>query len=205
MTWITDPIDGTDYFKDDLPHFGTIHGLYHKDTCVAGAIYNVKKDIMCIATLDGYKHVGKEDKVDSGVIYLGFSNQPREDIITCFKKEFPENKIVIFPDYYDPLITTHVFEGVWDGIFVESWSRHDLAAAPIMALMTGTNFTDHKGNDYSFIDPMLESRKLNSKQFEIIYSMPTVIAKPGIHERMLNVLKPFKEELDMIQKQGQLF
>ncbi len=203
---LIDPIDGTSGFAKGRPVFGTIIGIYEKGRNVAGVEYNVMREKMCVATERGMEYFGTEKKRKNHIYYgvWGTVDKRIEDAVyNALKKEFKSYKIFgkDSKDYskkYDIMVKAWVFNGVIDGLVSLRWSRHDIAASPIMARLSGVKITNHRGEPYEAIDFSLEEKRYKSKDRNWIYSCPIVIGKPSIHKRLLKALAPFRKELDRI-------
>jgi fructose-1,6-bisphosphatase/inositol monophosphatase family enzyme len=203
---LIDPIDGTSGFAKGFPVFGTIIGIYENGRNVAGVECNVMRDKMCVATEKGMEYIGMEEKKKNHIYYgvWGTVEKGIEDaVFNSLKKEFKGYKIFgkdpkDYSKKYDIMVKAWVFNGFIDGLVSLRWSRHDIAASPIMARLSGVKITNHRGEPYDMIDFSLEERRYKSKDREWIYSCPIVIGRPAIHKRLLNALAPFRKELDKI-------
>jgi fructose-1,6-bisphosphatase/inositol monophosphatase family enzyme len=203
---LIDPIDGTLGFSKGLPIFGTIIGIYENGRNVAGVEYNVRRNKMCIATKNGMEYLGEEKKRKRS-IYFGdwgiVDKKTTSAVKSALRKEFKEFRIigeckVDYTEQYDVLVKAMVFNELLDGLVVLKWSRHDIAASPIMAKLSGVKITNHRGKPYNIIDFRLEEKRYKSNDKDWIYSCPVIIAKPNIHARLLKALQPFRKELDGI-------
>lgn len=207
---VTDPIDCTLGFIKNLDNFGSIIGIYENGLCVGGAECNATNKTIYIAThKNGFKRIGPDDIAVSNTIYIeepknfhtifGMKDGSKlnKQITSAFKDEFPNvNFITHQPNV---LNKCRVFSGKYLGMFHGTWSRHDLAAAPILAKETNCYLSDHNGNLFEPVNFYDEFKKYSTKDNQVIYSQPTVIAQNKlIYDKMMNVLSNFKKELDIV-------
>lgn len=202
---VMDPIDGTYAFSQGRPTFGTIISVYVDGKNIGGVEYNVMKDVMYVGTIGtGFQRIGKRLK-PKRMLYLGsllLDKDLAEKIRTSVRKEFKSTKFATFSEY-DILSKCMVCEGDWEGIFVPTWSLHDLGPIFLFGELTGTKVTDHRGREIRF-DPIKELNKYNDGRRDVVYSQPVIIAKPKIHKKMMKALKPFWKEFDAIMEKGKV-
>jgi fructose-1,6-bisphosphatase/inositol monophosphatase family enzyme len=207
---VTDPIDCTLGFTKGLSNFGSIIGIYSDGMCIAGAESNAKTKTTYTATYNSdFKRYGPKENLLENTIYIEAPNNFKdvfgkkegqilnEMITEQFKKAFPDVNLII----HEPnvLNKARVFSKGYLGLFHGTWSRHDLAAAPIFARKTNSYLSDHNGNSFEPVDFENEFKKYNTKENVVVYSIPTIIASDKrVYEKMLNVLLPFKKELDFV-------
>jgi fructose-1,6-bisphosphatase/inositol monophosphatase family enzyme len=208
---VTDPIDCTLGFTKGLGNFGSIIGIYENGLCIAGAECNATNKIIYFATQkNGFKRFGPDDIAPINTIYIeepknfhtvfgpDEGSKLNQRISNAFKAEFPNLNFIT----HEPNVLNkcRVFSGKYLGMFHGTWSRHDLAAAPILAKTTNCYLSDHNGNSFEPVDFMDEFRKYSAKDNVVIYSQPTVIAQNKmVYDRMMKVLSNFKKELDVVK------
>ncbi len=202
---LVDPNDCTKGYGNGDDNFGPIIGLYALGFNIAGAECNAVKGIKYLASLkQGFHRIGPEEDVPKGAIYIespSITKYINEGIEESVAEMFPEHKEknLIICRQSNVLNKSRVFSGQYDALIHTEWARHDLAAAPIFSNKTGVLFTDHDGNSYEPVDFEEEVRRYNDGSKKVVYSNPVVIAKPKIHEKVLEALMPFKKELDAIK------
>lgn len=218
---VADPIDCTLGFTkfdskkvghpENSENFGTIIGIYENGINVAGSESLAVKGTIYVATLGkGLRRIGPDDEASSNTIYLErpdnlidvFGKEKgdllNERITRAFKEAFPGVNFIIHKPHV--LNKCRVFSDKYLGVFHATWSRHDLAAAPIMSKTTGSYLSDHNGERFEPVDFLEEFKKYATKSNVVIYSLPTVIAKSKeVYEKMLKVLSEFKHELDAVR------
>lgn len=206
---LIDPLDGTKSFKEHLPRFGPVIGVYVNRRNIAGVEYNVLKDRMYLGThTTGFELLGDEmfelygysREVPAEAIYIGGSLREvpgfHDHLAELVDKEFPHNPIIINKqDVHNRTRAMHV----WSVFFHAGLARHDIAAAPLFAELTNTKLTDHRGKSYDVLDPLVELAKYTDGRKAIVYSNPVLVTQPGYFEGMLRVLNNFKEALDRKQ------
>jgi len=208
---VSDPIDCTLGFTQNLANFGTIIGIYDNGINVAGSECNAVTGTIYVATLKaGFKRYGPEDDAAENTIYLEAPNNLKEvfgekegtelndRIASAFREAFQGVNFVIHKP--NVLNKCRVFSGRYLGLFHATWSRHDLAAAPILAATTGSHLSDHTGTRFEPVDFLEEFKKYATKSNRVIYSLPAVIAKDReVYEKMLQVLSEFERELNKVR------
>lgn len=199
---VIDPLDCSKSYKERLPNFGPIIGIYENGENVAGIEYNVLKELKYVTIKDGkFERIGDEEDIPKDAIYLE-GRVPGDDsfahkLAVFVKEEFPDNPLVI--NSQNVLNKARVFDGKWKVFFHAGLARHDIATVPIFAKLTGVKATDHNGVPYKFLNPEMEIKKYQTGRKECIYTNPIVVSHPDYHERFLKVLSQFKKELDMKQ------
>lgn len=198
-----DPLDCTKSYRDRLPNFGPIIGVYRQGRNIAGIEYNVMGNIKYVATeYTDFERLGPKEEIVEDAIYLesklSGSDSLAHRLAKFVKEEFPDNPLVI--NSQNVLNKARVFNGDWKVFFHAGLARHDIAAVPIFSRFTNARATDHNGLPYHLLDPVLEIKKYNTGKSEHIYSNPILVSQPEYHDRFLNVLHRFRKELDKIQK-----
>jgi len=213
---VLDPLDGTLSFKQGLPCFGPIIGVYDNGKNIAGVTYNVMKDIMYVGTESGFERMSVRDTavIDARYNALIDANDDtiKDTICVGGNIPIPQYKEVLkaripreFPGHpvrfrvQDVINKDRVFDGSWTAYFHVALAWHDIAAAPLFGKLTGCYVTDHNGVPYDSLnaDEILRKYDLGTK--EQIYSYPVIIAKPEAHAKMMNVVAEFKDELDKVK------
>lgn len=200
---LIDPLDCTKSYRDRLPNFGPIIGIYRQRRNVAGIEYNVMGGIKYVATEHtGFERFGPKEEIPKDAIYIeskvSGSDSLAHRLAESVREEFPDNHIVI--NSQNVLNKVRVFDGNWKVFFHAGLARHDISAVPIFSRLTGARATDHNGVPYQLLDPELEIEKYKTGKSEHIYSNPILISQPEYHDRFLRVLHRFRKELDAIQE-----
>lgn len=205
---LTDPLDATKHFRNGLPRFGPIIGVYEQGRNIAGIEYNVLQDLLYVGVSGtSLERIGsQEDSWAERVIYIGgkVSGCPnfKSDLGEKLRHLFPDNPIIAKSDEHDVLHRARVCEGRWAVYFHAGQGRHDIAAAPIFGELTSTNVTDHNGVHYDFLDAELEVEKYKTKQNDVVSASTILVAKEPYFEAMLKALEPYKPQLDRRQVPG---
>lgn len=210
---VIDPVDGTLCFSKSTkekvyPGFGIIIGVYDNGRNIGSVVYNTMRDVMFLATEQGFERIGSENPFRDVVFISGSSTVPghpefTSDIERLAKEAFPGNPIVVLKhgqfELQDVLNHVRPCDGSWSAYFHAGIALHDIAALPLFGEMTGTLVTDHNGVPQGNFDPWRELRKYQVGSHESLYSHPTIVAKPEYHERMLRLFERFKDGLDKKQ------
>lgn len=207
---VIDPLDGTTSFSKSTkekvyPGFGSINGIYENGRNVAGAVHNTVRDVMYVASEQGFERFGEEQPLKDVIFVSGSSSMPihpdfNSDVERLLKEAFPDNPVVVLKDgqfaLQDCLNHTRPCDKVWAAYFHAGLAWHDISHLPLFGELTGTKVTDHNGVPMGNFDPWKELKKYQVGTHAALYTHPTLVAQPQYHDKMLRIFERFKDNLD---------
>ncbi|MEO8398673.1 MAG: inositol monophosphatase family protein [Ignavibacteriaceae bacterium] len=178
--WVIDPLDGTTNFAHGLPIFSVSIGVQKNGETIAGAIYDVMRDVVYSSEKGGGAFadsekifVGENDKLLHSVLVTGFPYNVAdvEDFIFENFENFTRKSRGIRRLGSAAIDLCYVAKGVFDGYWETQLHPWDLCAGKLIVEEAGGIVTDFKGNE---ID---------------IYSNQVLAANKFIHKRMKEIIK----------------
>lgn len=178
--WVIDPLDGTTNFAHGLPIFSVSIGLMKKNEIVAGAVYDVMKDIMYFSEKGSGSFAGEKKLKVSSTDQLALSF-----LVTGFPYNLVENPDNVFERFTAmtkksravrrlgsaAIDFCYVASGVFDGFWEVSLFPWDMCAGKLILEEAGGIVTDFNGNE---ID---------------IFSKQILASNKKIHQQMIDGLK----------------
>jgi len=178
--WVVDPLDGTTNFAHKLPIFSVSIGLQKNGETIAGAVYDVMRNVLYAAELGSGATANYETiKVSSN------DNLSHSLLVTGFPYNKAENPDKVFGRFIAFIksargvrrlgsaaidfcyVASGVFDGFWE-VYLNPW---DICAGKLIAEEAGGIVTDFDGNQ---ID---------------IYSKRILASNSKIHKAMIDVMK----------------
>ena len=152
--WIVDPIDGTTNFVHGLPLFGVSIGLQHRNTMLAGVIYDPMSRELFVATKGGGAHlngkrirVSPTRRVSQSLLSTGFStnflkhDQPYLRWFQTFQRRSRGVRRLGSTVY----CLAAVAAGRMDGFYERDLWPWDMAAGILLVEEAGGRVTDLQG------------------------------------------------------------
>lgn len=177
--WVIDPLDGTTNFAHGLPIFSVSIGLQKKGKTIAGAVYDVMRDVMYAAESGSgafannvKMSVSKEKSISHSVLVTGFPYNVNEnpdkaferfEIMTRNSRAVRRLGSAAIDFCY---VASGVFEGFWE-VYLHPW---DICAGKLLVEEAGGKVSDFSGAD---ID-------INSKQI--------LASNNSVHAEMIELL-----------------
>lgn len=179
--WIIDPLDGTTNFAHGLPFFSVSVALTYKNEVIAGAVYDVMRDIMFSAEKgSGAFENGKRIKVSSN------TELEKSFLVTGFPYEFDDEQETIFHLFKSFILKSravrrlgsaaldmcYVATGIFDGFWESSLNAWDICGAKIIIEEAGGEVLDYKGNPLEInigkLKVLATNKCITKKMLEII-------------------------------------
>lgn len=172
--WVIDPLDGTSNFAHGLPIFSVSIGLQKNNITVAGAIYDVMRDVVYSA------EIGSGAFANEKRICVSNTNQlSRSMLVTGFPYDVKDNPEFAF-ERFEILtrnaravrrlgsaaidfcyVASGVFEGFWE-VHLHPW---DICAGKLLVEEAGGDVSDFDGAEINiYSKKILATNKLIKKQ-----------------------------------------
>lgn len=178
--WVIDPLDGTTNFAHGLPIFSVSIGVMQKDEIIAGAVYDVMKDVLYYSEKGSGSFAGEKKLKVSSTDQLANSF-----LVTGFPYNLVENPDNVFERFISMIKKSravrrlgsaaidfcYVASGVFDGFWEVSLFPWDMCAGKLILEEAGGLITDFTGNE---ID---------------IFSKQILASNKKIHQQMIDGLK----------------
>ncbi len=177
--WIIDPLDGTNNFAHQIPHFAVSIAYYRAGVAQVGAIYNPARDEMFTAVRGGGAHL------DGKAVAVCESESLAQTLIGCGfyydRGEMMRNTLATVEEFFShdihgirrfgtaSLDLCQVGCGHFGGFFEYQLSPWDFAAGRLFVEEAGGNVSDAKGNPLELkVGSVVASNgKLHDKMIEI--------------------------------------
>lgn len=179
--WVIDPLDGTTNFAHSLPIFAVSIGVMKGKEIIAGAVYDIMRDIMYSAEKGSGSFLNKTQKLSVSKN----DNLRKSFLVTGFPyniEENPDNTIELFISFLKKVRAVrrlgsaaidlcYVANGVFDGFWEVHLNPWDICAGKLILEEAGGKVTDFNGNE---ID---------------IFSKKFLSSNGYLHKEMLNVIQ----------------
>ncbi|MGE4157966.1 MAG: inositol monophosphatase [Planctomycetota bacterium] len=182
LTWIVDPLDGTNNFLHGVPHWAVSIGATYKGIPVVGVIHHPPMGELFSARLgDGADLNGRRIRV-SGVrrfpealLATGFSYDEGEALRRSIKmfQAFQDHGQTLRRPGAAALDLAYVAAGRFDGYWESGLKPWDCAAGIVLVKEAGGTVSDYAGRPYEIGDNDI------------------LVSNGALHEEMLRRLKPF--------------
>lgn len=180
--WVIDPLDGTSNFAHGLPIFSVSIGLQKNNETIAGAIYDVMRDVIYSAEL------GSGAFANEKRIFVSITNQlSRSMLVTGFPYNVSDNPDFAF-ERFEILtrnaravrrlgsaaidfcyVASGVFEGFWE-VYLHPW---DICAGKLLVEEAGGDVSDFEGKKISiYSKKILATNKLIKRQMVDLLNFP---------------------------------
>jgi myo-inositol-1(or 4)-monophosphatase len=161
--WHVDPLDGTTNFAHGYPCFCVSIGLSHRDTLIAGVVYNpIYNELFAAArgegsTLNGRKiHVSKVATLGTSLLCTGFPVHKRfANPNIHFYWDFTQRSHGVRRDGSAALDLACVAAGRFDGFWEFGLKTWDTAAGVLLIEEAGGRVTDFSGQPYPLGGPVI--------------------------------------------------
>ncbi|MFO7711281.1 MAG: inositol monophosphatase family protein [Candidatus Woesearchaeota archaeon] len=178
---VIDPLDCTKGFHEGKGNYGSFIAIYEKGICIAGMDLHIPSRQFLMGSSEIKSTIEKEK---TGFFYAEIPERTknREELINRLN----ELGMPIKSEAH-VLNKAYTFLGKYEGLLHSCWSYHDLAAAPLFGRLTGYKVTDAKGQEFEPLD----FKRVSGMYPNNAYSVPVVIARPELHEKVINAIKDF--------------
>jgi myo-inositol-1(or 4)-monophosphatase len=157
ITWVIDPLDGTNNFIHGFPQFCVSIGVMHNNRVEHGVIFDPLRDELFTASrgngaqLNNRKiRVSKATSIGGALIGTSYRDQDAAHLFD-FLKNLSQNSSGARHAGSAALDLAYVAAGRLDGVFAYGLKMWDMAAGSLMIREAGGLITDFKGQE-SFIE-----------------------------------------------------
>jgi myo-inositol-1(or 4)-monophosphatase len=164
--WVIDPLDGTTNFAHGLPIFSVSIGIMKDENIIAGAVYDVMRDVMYAAESGAGSYannrkitVGSQDNLARSVLVTGFPYDIAEnpynalEIFTALTKKARGIRRLGSAAIDFCYLADGVFDGFWE-VHLHPW---DICAGKLIVEEAGGKVTDFQGNDIDIFSKQILS------------------------------------------------
>lgn len=177
--WVVDPLDGTSNFAHGLPIFSVSIGVQKNGETIAGAVYDVTRDIVYSAEKnagsfanDKKISVSTNDNLALSMLVTGFPYNVKDNPDKAFERfiEFTKTARAVRRLGSAAIDFCYVASGVFDGFWEVYLNPWDICAGKLIVEEAGGVVTDFDGNA---ID---------------IYSKRILASNNRVHQKMIEIL-----------------
>lgn len=170
--WIIDPIDGTTNFAHGLPFFSVSIAVARKDKVIAGAVYDIMRDVMFSAEEGGGAYangqkisVSTNNDLAKSLLVTGFPYDfnGNEDALVDMFKYFLLNSRAVRRLGSAALDMCYVANGVFDGFWESTLNPWDICGAKLIVEEAGGEVVDYTGKPLDIFGKQLRVLATNKK------------------------------------------
>lgn len=179
--WVIDPLDGTTNFAHGLPIFSVSIGLQKNNQTIAGAVYDVMRNIVYSTEIgsgafanDSKINVSSRDKLSQSMLVTGFPYNVKEnpekaferfELMTCNSRAVRRLGSAAIDLCY---VAAGVFEGFWE-VHLHPW---DICAGKLLVEEAGGIVTDFDGSEIDIFSKRIlaSNRFVHQKMKKLLMS-----------------------------------
>ncbi|MCF8242509.1 MAG: inositol monophosphatase [Melioribacteraceae bacterium] len=177
--WVIDPLDGTTNFAHGLPIFSVSIGVQKNGETIAGAVYDVMRDVMYSAELGSGSfannrriYVNENEDLSKSVLVTGFPYHIKDNPNRAIEKfgAFLKSSRAVRRLGSAAIDLCYVAGGVFDGYWEVYLNPWDMCAGNLILEEAGGKITDFSGEPMNIYSKQLlaTNGKVHSEMLEII-------------------------------------
>ncbi len=179
--WVIDPLDGTTNFAHGLPIFSVSIGLQKNNKTIAGAVYDVMRDVMYTAESgsgafanDKQIQVSKTKKIPQSMLVTGFPYNVKDNPEYAFERFeiLTRNARAVRRLGSAAIDFCYVAAGVFDGFWEVHLHPWDICAGKLLVEEAGGDVSDFDGKEIDiYSKKILATNKFIKKQMVFLLNL----------------------------------